>query len=139
MKYWQEYYLAEHKRKHFAIGEINIGDFDKIISYMHLNLQLRVILMCVCRLPKWQSRYGSQSTSVKYLLISDLSLAECLYWRHCFLPIPLVVTSSPQFFIYIYSYLLVETGTLNKINCDGKATFGLSILFKYCSNAIWQL
>ena len=44
MKCWREYYLAKFKRKHF--GRINIGDFDKIISYMCLNLQLGVILMC---------------------------------------------------------------------------------------------
>ena len=43
MKYWQEYYLAIYKRKHF--GGINIGDFDKIIYYMCLNLQFSVILM----------------------------------------------------------------------------------------------
>ena len=44
MKYWQEYYLAKHKRKHF--GGINIDDLDKIISCMCLNLQLGVICMC---------------------------------------------------------------------------------------------
>ena len=27
-------YLAKHKRKHF--GRINIGNFDKIISYMYV-------------------------------------------------------------------------------------------------------
>ena len=32
MKYWREYCLAKHKRKHF--GRINIGDSDKIISFM---------------------------------------------------------------------------------------------------------
>ena len=32
--------IWQNKRKHF--GRINIGDFDKIISYMCLNLQLRV-------------------------------------------------------------------------------------------------
>ena len=45
MKYWREYYLAKHKRKHF--GRINIGDLDKN-SYMHTNLQLKVILMHTC-------------------------------------------------------------------------------------------
>ena len=44
LKYWREYYLVKHKRKH--CDGINIVDFDKIISYMHLNLQLGVILMC---------------------------------------------------------------------------------------------
>ena len=48
MKYWQEHNLAKRKRKHF--GGINIGDFDKIIYYMHLNLQFGVILMCACSL-----------------------------------------------------------------------------------------
>ena len=38
--------MVKHKGKHF--GEINIGDLDTIISYMCLNLQLRLILMCVC-------------------------------------------------------------------------------------------
>ena len=32
--------IWQNKRKHFS--GINIGDFDKIISYMGLNLQLRV-------------------------------------------------------------------------------------------------
>ena len=45
MKYWQEYYLAKLKRKHF--GEINIGNFDKIISNMCLTFQLGFILMCL--------------------------------------------------------------------------------------------
>ena len=38
--------FGEHKRKHF--GRINIGNLDTIISYMCLNLQLRVNLMCAC-------------------------------------------------------------------------------------------
>ena len=46
MKYRQEDYLVKHKRKHF--GGITVGDFDKFISYVHLNLQLEVILMCAC-------------------------------------------------------------------------------------------
>ena len=46
MKYWQEYYLVKYKRKHF--GGINIDDLDKIISYVCLNWQLKVISMCVC-------------------------------------------------------------------------------------------
>ena len=41
MKYWREYYLVKHKRKCFS--GINIDDLDKIISYVCLNLQLRVI------------------------------------------------------------------------------------------------
>ena len=36
----------KHKRKHF--GEINIGDIDKIISYMHLNCNLKLKLMYAC-------------------------------------------------------------------------------------------
>ena len=40
MKHWWEYYLAKHKRKYFGI--INIGDFDKIILHICLNLQLGV-------------------------------------------------------------------------------------------------
>ena len=46
MKYWREYYLVKHKRKYFS--GINIEDLDKIISYMCLSLQLRVILMWEC-------------------------------------------------------------------------------------------
>ena len=55
MKYWREYYLAKHTEKHF--GKINIGDQNKIISYMHIKLQLganfsmRVLVL-------WH-RYGS--------------------------------------------------------------------------------
>ena len=48
MKYWQECYLTKHKRKHF--DRINVGDFDKSIYYLHLNLQSGVILMCACSL-----------------------------------------------------------------------------------------
>ena len=33
-------------KKHFS--RINIGDLDKIISCVSLNLQLRVNLMCMC-------------------------------------------------------------------------------------------
>ena len=36
----------KHKRKHF--GRINIGDFDKIISDMRLNLQLGVKINVPC-------------------------------------------------------------------------------------------
>ena len=46
MKYWQEYYLANYKRKHF--GGINIGNLDKIISYICLTWQLGSNLMCAC-------------------------------------------------------------------------------------------
>ena len=46
MKYWREYYLVKHKRKHF--GGIIIGNLNKIISYMCLNLQLGVNFN-VCR------------------------------------------------------------------------------------------
>ena len=38
--------FGKTQKKHF--GRTNIGDFNKIISYMHLNLQLGVILMFVC-------------------------------------------------------------------------------------------
>ena len=40
MNYWRECYLVKHKRKKF--GGINIGDLDKIISCVCLNLQLRL-------------------------------------------------------------------------------------------------
>ena len=46
MKHWQEHYLVKHKRKHF--GRINIGDYDKIISDMRLNLQLGVKINVPC-------------------------------------------------------------------------------------------
>ena len=46
MKYWQEYCLVKHKRKHF--GRINIGNLDKIISYMCLICSSELFLMCVC-------------------------------------------------------------------------------------------
>ena len=46
MKYWREYYLAKHIEKHF--GGINIGDLDKIVSYMYLNCCSGLILMCAC-------------------------------------------------------------------------------------------
>ena len=46
MKYWREYYLVKHIEKHF--GGINIGDLDKIISYMRLNCCSGLILMCAC-------------------------------------------------------------------------------------------
>ena len=46
MKYWREYYLAKHIEKHF--GGINIGDLDKIVSYMRLNCYSGLILMCAC-------------------------------------------------------------------------------------------
>ena len=46
MKYWREYYLAKHIEKHF--GGINIGDLDKIVSYMRLNCWSGLILMCAC-------------------------------------------------------------------------------------------
>ena len=36
----------ETHKKHY--GRINIGDLDKIISYVSLNLQLGVNLKCVC-------------------------------------------------------------------------------------------
>ena len=40
MKYWREHYLVKHKGKQF--GGINIGDLDKIISYVCSNWQLGV-------------------------------------------------------------------------------------------------
>ena len=44
-----------------------IDDFDKMISYMHLNLQLGVILMCMCSLSGIIDMEANYSTSVKYL------------------------------------------------------------------------
>ena len=60
MKYWQEYYLAKHKRKHCS--GINVDDFDKIISWncMCLNWQLGVNFN-VHMFHKWCSRYGGQA------------------------------------------------------------------------------
>ena len=124
------------KRKHF--GRINIGDFDKIISYTVYVLKFAARSYFNVRvLPKWHSRYGSQSTFVKYLPVSVLSLAEYLYWWLCFLPIPLLVTLSPTVFhIYIYLYIYIFFFSCwswlsdNETSFDGKATFGLSILFK---------
>ena len=49
-------------------------------------------------LPKWHCRYGSQSTIVKYLSRSALSLTEYLYDNTAVLPILLVVTLSPTVF-----------------------------------------
>ena len=80
MKCWLEYCLAKHK-KHF--GRINIGNLDKIISYMFLICSLELffdvrmleLFFDVRMLPKWHSRYGSQSTSAEYLHVSALSLA----------------------------------------------------------------
>ena len=46
MKYWREYYLVNYIEKHF--GGINIGDLDKIVSYMRLNCCSGLILMCAC-------------------------------------------------------------------------------------------
>ena len=40
--------MAKHKRKYF--GGITVGDFDKFTSNVHLNLQLKVILMYACYL-----------------------------------------------------------------------------------------
>ena len=38
--------MAKHIEKHF--GGINIGDLDKIVSYMRLNCCSGLILMCAC-------------------------------------------------------------------------------------------
>ena len=46
MNYWREYYSMKHQRKHY--GRINIGNLDKIISYMCLNFSSELILMCAC-------------------------------------------------------------------------------------------
>ena len=41
MKYWREYYLAKHKRKHFS--GLNIGDSGKLISYVYVRkMQLEI-------------------------------------------------------------------------------------------------
>ena len=66
VKYWREYYLVKHIEKQF--GGINIGDLNKVISYMHLKLQLRVNFN-VRVLSNWYNtdsklcRYGSRTTS----------------------------------------------------------------------------
>ena len=99
--------LHETQRKHF--GGINIGDLNKIISCMCLNLQLGVNFN-VDVLPKWYSRYGNQSISVEYLPIFALSLAEHSHWQAHFLPTPLVVTLSP--IVFVYGCSLVEAGSL---------------------------
>ena len=47
LKYWREYYLAKHKRKHFST--INIGDFDKIILLYALKFAAQSYFgVCVC-------------------------------------------------------------------------------------------
>ena len=51
MKYWREDYLAKHKRKHS--GGITVGDFDKFISYVHLNLQLLNLQLEVILMYAW--------------------------------------------------------------------------------------
>ena len=38
MKYWRDYCLVKCIEKHFS--EINIGNLNKIISYMRIKLQL---------------------------------------------------------------------------------------------------
>ena len=45
MKYWREYYFVKHKRKYF--GRINIGNLDKIISYV-LKFVAWSYLVCMC-------------------------------------------------------------------------------------------
>ena len=57
MKYWQEYYLAKHKREHF--GRINIGKLDKIISYVLKFVAWSYFNVRV--LPKWCSRYEAKT------------------------------------------------------------------------------
>ena len=78
MKHWQEYYLAKHKRKHF--GRINIGNFDKIISHIYLNLQLGVKTnVCVLHHKCLFIIYGCTSGVV------DME-AEAHMWNICLYP-----------------------------------------------------
>ena len=48
MKYWREYYLSKHKRKHF--NGLNIGDSGNLfLTYMCVKMQLRInCSVCVC-------------------------------------------------------------------------------------------
>ena len=70
--------FGEHKRNCF--GRINIGNFDKIISYMHLNLQLRVKLnMCVLHHKCLFIIYGFTGG------VADME-AEAHLWNICLYP-----------------------------------------------------
>ena len=148
MKHWWEYYLAKHKRKHF--GRINIDNFDKIISYMCLNLQLGVkINVCVLHQKRLFIIYGCTSGAVD--MEAKVPLQNiCLYPPFCyelntsctdgatgFLPIPLVVASSPTV-LCIWSFTCWSWHSDNEISFDGKGTM-VCYLFKYCSNTILQL
>ena len=94
---------------------MNIGDLDKIISYMCLKLQLGVNFN-VCIFPTGLTemrsyRYVSQTTSQNMY-----THGEELHSRawHRFLPIPLVVASSLTVFLSykLYNRSLVEAGAL---------------------------
>ena len=96
------------------------------------------VCVCVCCPSGVCSRYGSWSTTVKYLPIFTLYLAEYLYWRYHFLPILHVITSFPTVFC-TWSFSCWSWHSDNEISFDGKGAFGFSFLLKYCRNAILQL
>ena len=76
---------------------MNIGSLDKIISYMHLNLQLGVNFN-VRVLSNWHDTNGKLHVEAKLLCETYAHVLESYIlistWRH-FLPILLVVASSP--------------------------------------------
>ena len=48
MKYWREYFLLFGETQKKTFWQNKFGDLDKIISYVCLNWQLKIILMCMC-------------------------------------------------------------------------------------------
>ena len=118
--------LAKHK-KYF--GWINIGNFDKKISYMCLNLQLGVkinvhVFHHICLFIIYGcTRYGSRSTSAEYLHISAFSLAEYSYWwRHGFLANSACSNFVSHRSASIVVYLLKLVYFDNEISFNGKGT-----------------
>ena len=67
-------------------------------------------------------------TSVEYLPISALSLAE----YSLVLTAPFLANSVCNNFVSHAFYIWSFSWYYNKISFDGKETFGLSFLFKYC-------
>ena len=115
----REYYLAKQQ-----FGEINIGDLDKIISYMRLKYSWVLILMCtycLTGMTEMQSyRYGSQTTSQNMYTRGE----ELHYhaWRR-FLPILLVVASSLTVSSVIWSFTSWSWHSDNKFS---NVTFSFS-------------
>ena len=111
--------LLETQRKNF--GGINIGDLNKIISCMCLNLHLRVNFN-VDVLPKWYSRYGNQSVSVEYLPIFAY-ICPIFSWTLT-LTGPFLANSTCSNFVshsfHIWLFSCWSWLSNNKINCDVK-------------------